>query len=74
MGKFPFFIDGDVLRWEQFMSIDGFIDTDGAQTVQSLLFDVGGKDMDGVIAVSDWDEEVEDISFIFLIPLWASCL
>ena len=30
--------------------------------------------MDGVIAVSDWDEEIEDISFVFLIPLWSSCL
>ena len=30
--------------------------------------------MDGVVAVSDWDEEIEDVSFIFFIPLGSLCL
>ena len=51
------------------MSIDGLIDAGGAQTVQPLQFDIGGKDMDCMVAISDWDEEIEDISFIFFIPL-----
>ena len=33
MGEFPLFIDGDVLRGEEFVSIDGLINTNGAQTV-----------------------------------------
>ena len=74
MGKFPFFVDSDALRWEQLMSIDGLVNTDGAQTVQPFLLDIGGEDMDGVITISDWDEEVKDISFIFLIPLQSLCL
>ena len=74
MGKFPFFIDGDALRGEQLMSIDGFIDADGTQTVQPIQFDIGGKDMDGVVSISDWDEEIEDISFIFFIPIRSLCL
>ena len=74
MGKFPFLVDSDTLRWEQLMLIDGLVNANSSQTVQSFLFDIGGNDMDGVITVSDWDEEVEDISFIFLIPLWSLCL
>ena len=68
MGKFPFFIDGDTLRQEQLVSVDGLVDTNGAQAVQSVLFYVGGEDMDGMIAVSDWNEEIKDISFIFFVP------
>ena len=56
------------------MSIDGLIDTGGAQTVQPIQFDIGGEDMDGVITISDWDEEIEDISFVFLVPLRSLCL
>ena len=56
------------------MPVDGLIDTNGAQAVQSIQLDIGGKDMDGVIAISDWDEEIKDISFVFLIPFWSSCL
>ena len=74
VGKLPILIDGDVLRGEQFMSIDRLIDTNGAQTVQSILLNVRGEDMDGLVAISDWDEKVEDISFIFFIPLWPPCL
>ena len=74
VGKFPFFVDGNALRWEQLVLVDGFVDANGAQAVQPILFDVGGKDMDGVIAVSDWDKEIKDVSFILFIPLWPSCL
>ena len=56
------------------MSIDGLVDADGAQTVQPVQLDIGGKDMDGVVSISDWDEEVKDISFIFFIPLGSLCL
>ena len=38
------------------------------------MFDIGGKDMYGVIAISDWEEEITDISFIFLVPLWSLLL
>ena len=34
------------------------------------MFDIGGEDMDGVIVISDWDEEIRDVAFIFLISLW----
>ena len=53
VGKLPILIDGDVLRGEQFMSIDRLIDTNGAQTVQSILLNVRGEDMDGLVAISD---------------------
>ena len=52
------------------MSVDWFANPSSAKTVQSIMFDVGGKDMYGMIAVSDWDEEIRDVAFIFLIPLW----
>ena len=74
VGKFPFFIDGDMLGWEQFMSVDGLIDASSAQAIQPILFDVGGKDMDGMITISNWDEEVKDVSFILFIPLQSLCL
>ena len=41
MGKFPFFIDGDALRGEEFMPVDGLIDAGGAQAVQPIQFDIG---------------------------------
>ena len=74
VGRFPLLIDGDALGWEQFMSVDGLIDADGAQAVQPIMFDIGGEDMDGLVAISDWDEKVEDISFVLFIALWSSCL
>ena len=27
-----------------------------------------------MVTISDWDEEIKDISFIFLISLWSLCL
>ena len=74
VGKLPFFIDGDALGREELMPIDGLVDANGAQAVQSVQFDVGGEDMDGMLAVSDWDKEVEDISFILFIPFGPPCL
>ena len=74
IGEFPFFIDGDMLRGEQLMLVDGLIDANGSQAVQSILLDKRGKDMDGLVTVSDWDEEIKDISFVLFIPLWSSCL
>ena len=71
MGELPFFIDGDALRGKELMLVDGLVDTNSAQTVQPVQFDVGGEDMHGVIAISNWDEEIEDISFIFLVSLWS---
>ena len=73
MGKLPFFVDGDVSRGEQLMSIDGFINADGTQTVQPVQFDIGGEDMDGVVSISDWDEEIKNVSFIFFIPVRSLC-
>ena len=52
------------------MMVNGLIDTNSAQTVESVQFDVGGKNVHGVIAIRDWDEEVKHVSFIFLISLW----
>ena len=36
VGKLPFLIDGDALGREEFMPIDGLIDADSAQAVQSV--------------------------------------
>ena len=33
VGKFPFFVNCDVLRWEQFMPVDGLANAGGAQAV-----------------------------------------
>ena len=33
VGELPFFFNGDALRGEEFVSVDGFIDADGVQTV-----------------------------------------
>ena len=70
VGEFPFFFDGDALWGKQLVTVNGLIDADGAQTVESVQFDVGGEDMHGMIAIRNWDEEVKHISFIFLIPFW----
>ena len=71
VGELPLFVDGDALRGEELVSVDGLIDADSAQTVQPIQFDIGGEDMHGVISISDWDEEIEDVSFVFLITLWS---
>ena len=36
VGKFPFFIDGDALRGEQLIPVDGFINANSAQAVQPI--------------------------------------
>ena len=69
MREFSLFINGDSLGWEKFMPVDGLVDANGAQAVEAVQFDVGGKYMHGVVTVRDWDEEIKDISFIFLISL-----
>ena len=65
--EFSLFVNGDALRGEKLMPVDGLIDANGAQAVEPVQLDVGGKDMHGVIAVRNWDEEIKDISFIFFI-------
>ena len=67
MREFSLFIDGDMLWGKEFVPIDRLVDTNGAQAVEPVQLDVGGKDMHGMIAVRDWDEEIKDIAFIFLI-------
>ena len=62
------FFDGDALWWEELMLVDGFINANGTQTVQSIQFDVGGKYVHGVVTVRDGDEEVEDVPFVLFIP------
>ena len=74
MGELPLFFNGDALRGEELMPIDGLVDANSAQTVQSVQFDVWGEDMHGVVSVRDWDEEIKDISFIFFIALWPPTL
>ena len=70
MGELPFFFNGNALRGEELMLIDGLVDADSAQTVQSIQFDVWGEDMHGVVSIRDWNEEIKDISFIFFVALW----
>ena len=74
MGELPLFFNGNALRGEELMLVDGLVNADGAQTVQSVQFDVWGKDMHGVVSIRDWNEEIKDVSFIFLIALWPSTL
>ena len=69
MREFPLLIDGDMLWGKEFVPVDGLVDADSAQAVEPVHFDVGGKDMHGVIAIRDWDEEIKDVAFIFLILL-----
>ena len=69
MGEFSLFVDGDALEWEKFVPVDRLIDADSAQAVEAVQLDVGGKDMHGVIAVRDWDEEIKDVAFILFISL-----
>ena len=69
MREFSLFFDGDSLGWEEFMPVDGLIDANGAQAVETVQFDVGGEDMHGVVTIRDWNEEIKDVSFILLISL-----
>ena len=70
MREFSLFLDGDALWGEEFMLIDGLVNTDSAQAVQSIQFDVGGKDMHGVVTIGDRNEEVEEVPFIFFVSFW----
>ena len=56
------------------MPVDRLTDPSGAQAVQAVLFDVGGKDMDDVVTINDLDKEDKDISFILFVSLWPSLL
>ena len=68
MGEFSLFVDGNMLGWEEFMPVDGLVNADGAQAIEAIQLNVGGKDVHGMIAIRDWDEEVKDIAFILFIP------
>ena len=69
MREFSLFFNGDVLGWEELMPVDRLVDANGTQAVETIQLDVGGKDMHGVIAIRDWDEEIKDIAFILLVSL-----
>ena len=56
------------------MPVDRLANASGAQAVQAILFDVGGKDVDDMVTIDDWDEKVKDISFILFVSLWPSLL
>ena len=71
MRELPLFLDGDRLWGEKLMPVDGFIDANGTQAIQSIHFDIWGKYMHGVVTVGDRDEEVKDIPFIFFISFWS---
>ena len=70
MREFSLFFNGDSLGQEEFVPVDGLVDADSAQAVEAVQLDIGGKDMHSVVTVRDWNEEVKDVSFIFLVPLW----
>src|SRR5580692_1176009 len=69
LGVFPVLVDREALRGEELLTVDRFVLTVRAQAVLSIKFDVGGKDMDGVGAVSNWNKEVGDAPFIWLVSL-----
>ena len=69
MREFSLFFNGDSLGREEFMPVDRLVNADGAQAVEAIQLDIGGKDMHSVVTIGDWDEEIKDISFIFLISL-----
>ena len=72
MREVSLLVDGDALGWEKLMPVDGLVNTDSAQAVEAIQFDVRGKDMHGVVTIRDRDEEIEDVSFILLISLRCS--
>ena len=69
MMEFSLFFDGDSLGRKELMPVDRLVNTDGAQAVETVQFDIGGENVHGVVTIGDWDEEVKDISFILLVPL-----
>ena len=72
MGEFSLFFNGYVLGWKELVPVDGLVDTSGAQAVEAIQLDVRGKDVHGVVTIGDRDEEIKDISFVFLVPLGCS--
>ena len=69
MREFSLFFDGDSLGQKELMPVDRLVNADGAQAVETVQFDVGGKNVHGVVTIGDQDEEVKDVSFVLLIPL-----
>src|SRR5580692_2474777 len=69
LGVLPVFVDGKALRGKEFLAIDGLVLTVRAQAVLSVEFDVWGKDVDGMGAVSNRNKEVADTPFILLVSL-----
>jgi hypothetical protein len=69
LGVLPVFVDGEALRGEELMAVDRLVHAVHAQAVLSIKLDIGGKDMDGVGTVSNWNKEVGDAPFILLVSL-----
>ena len=72
MREFSLFFNGDALGRKELMPVDGLIDTSGAQAVEAIQLDVGGEDVHGVVTIGDRDEEIKDVSLVFLVPLGCS--
>ena len=69
MEELSLFFNGDSLGWEKLVPVDGLINANSAQAVEAVQLDVGGKDVHGVVTIGDQNEEIKDVSFIFLISL-----
>src|SRR5580692_1107942 len=69
LGVVPVFVNGEALRGEELLAVDGLVFAIRAQAVLSVKLDEGGKDVDGMGAVSNWNKEVSDVPFILLISL-----
>src|SRR5580692_6814380 len=69
LGIVAVFVNGEGLRGEELLAVDGLVFAIRAQAVLSVKLDEGGKDVDGVGAVSNWNKEVGDAPFILLISL-----
>src|SRR5580692_12765699 len=69
LGVFPVLVDSEALRGEKFLAVGGLVFTVHAQAVLSIKFDIGGKDVDGVGAVSNWNKEVGDVPFVLFVSL-----
>jgi hypothetical protein len=67
LGVLPILVDSEALGGKEFLVVDRFVLTVCAQSVLSIKLDVGGEDVDGVGAVSNWNKEVADAPFILLV-------
>ena len=56
------------------MPVDGLTNASHAQAVQPVVFDIGGENMDDMVTIDNGDEEIKDVSFVFLVPFWPSPL